>query len=215
MHKLRAWRCRSCFFLKDNSKLLDYINNAQFAIVQVMSGRSASNFLFESHGLGYYYKRSDGSGIGADEAFKEVLTNGTNQYIRQVVEETRNDWIASYQTLFAQIKVPTILLWLSVRKPRYWERSYSVSTLFGEFPQLINLKTINTVKQYCDYYVECVSRRGMPQPLTNRFTGKLTYVEDKWGGGIWSNNWYYPSPEMHIDASSALLRVIKKIGNLW
>ncbi|ACK72623.1 hypothetical protein PCC7424_4253 [Gloeothece citriformis PCC 7424] len=198
------------FFSHNNEKLMDYINNAGFAIVQVMSGRSASNSLFESKGLGYYFRRSDGSGIGADEAFKEVLAHSNKKYIKQIVEETRTNWIESYQELLRQIKIPKILLWFSVRKPRYWEHYYNVSSLFNQFPQLINQKTVNRVKKYGDYYVECVSKRGMPQPLINRFTGQPTTVENNWGE-IWTENWYYPSPEMHIEAAIALEAVIKKL----
>lgn len=176
-----------------------------------MSGRSASNSLFESDGLGYYTRRSDGYGIGADDAFKELLIHSNKKYIKQVVAETRMNWIESYQELLAQIKIPKILLWLSVRKPRYWEHYYSVPSLFGKFPQLINRKTVECVKKFCNHYVECVSDRGMPQPLINRFTGKPTTVEDKWGGGIWTDNWYYPSPEMHVDTATALEAVIKKL----
>ncbi len=199
------------FFSQENAKLMEYINDARFAIVQVMSGRSASNSLFESNGLGYYTRRSDGSGIGADEAFKEVLTHSNQKYVKQIVAETRTNWIESYQELLAQIKIPKVLFWLSVRKPRYMEHYYNVSSLFNKFPQLINKKTVDHVKQYCDRYVECVSDRGMPQLLINRFTGKPTTVKDSWGGGIWTDNWYYPSPEMHIDAATALLAVIKEM----
>jgi hypothetical protein len=199
------------FFLQKNTKMLQYINNARFAIIQVMSGRSASNSLFESNGLGFYTRRADGADIGADEAFQEVLASSKKTDLQQIVEETRADWIKSYQELLEQIKVPKILLWLSERRPRYWERYYSVYSLFNKFPQLINQKTVDQVKKYCDCYVECISRRGMPQPLINRFTGKPTTVKDKWGAGVWTDNWYYPSPEMHIDAATALESVIKKL----
>lgn len=205
------------FFSQENARLMEYINRARFAIVQVMSGRSASNSLFESKGLGYYIKKSDGSScIGADDAFKELLSHSNKQYVKRIVAETRMNWIESYQELLEQIKIPKILLWLSVRKPRYLEHYYNVYSLFGKFPQLVNKETVDRVKKYCDYYVECVSSREMPQPLINRFTGKPTAVEDKWGGGTWSENWYYPSPEMHIDAANALEKVIniKKMEQL-
>ena len=52
------------FFSKNNENLLKYINHARFAVVQVMAARSESNALFKSKGLGYYYRVSDGAGIG-------------------------------------------------------------------------------------------------------------------------------------------------------
>src|SRR5437773_8852640 len=52
---------------------------------------------------------------------------------------------------------------------------------------------------------ECVSSRGIPQPLISRFTGTPTTIEGRrdlnarWDG----SNAYYPSPEMHLDAAQS------------
>jgi hypothetical protein len=199
------------FFFKDNKKLFEYVNNAKFVIIQVMSGRSASNSLFESQGLGCYVRRLNGAHIGCDEAFKELLATSDKDYVKKIVAETRDDWIQSFQEILESITVPKILFWFSTRRPNYQEKYTNVSLLFGEFPQLVNLDMIRQLRNYCDYYVECVSRRGMPQPLINRFTGESTKIKDSWGGGEWLNNWYYPSPKMHIDAAKALDKVCKRL----
>lgn len=193
------------FFSKDNAKLLHYINNAAFVIIQVMSGRSEGNSLFESKGLGTYVRKSNGVQVGCDEAFRELLENSSDKkYIQQIVAETRTNWIHSYKELLEKIRVPKILFWFSVRKPDYIEKYEDLHTLFNEFPQLVNLDMIKQVKKYSDHYVECTSNRGMPHLLADRFTGQLVTVEDKWSGGTWDKNWYYPSPEMHVDAANAL-----------
>jgi len=74
---------------------------------------------------------------------------------------------------------------------------------------------IDGLKDYCDYNVQCISRRGNPQLLINRFTGKRTTVDLSLDRedfqAIWKHNKYYPSPEMHEDASMALEPVCKKI----
>ncbi len=49
------------FFCGENAPLLEYLNGARFVVVQVMSGRSDSNSLFESEGVGYFRRRSDGA----------------------------------------------------------------------------------------------------------------------------------------------------------
>jgi hypothetical protein len=109
-----------------------------------------------------------------------------------------------YKQLLSCIKVPKILLWLASRPPRYAQGWDSLAKLFGEFPQLVNAEMVAEVRSYCEHYVECVTKRGIPQPLIDRFTGAPTTVSDPWSSTPWVKNWYYPSPEMHEDAASAL-----------
>lgn len=191
------------FFLRDNGMLLDYVNRSRFAIVQVMAGRSEGNSLFESKGLSYYTRRSDGTGIGCDEAFQELLRANDVANMMKIVAETRRNWVASYIELLTTIKVPRVLFWFSGRRPHYTESYRDLDELFGQFPQLVNSEMIEQLMPYADRYVECVSASGLPQRLVSRFTGKPTVVNDPWGG-TWEKNWYYPSPAMHVEAADAL-----------
>ena len=201
------------FFSRDNSRLLEYINGARFAVVQVMSGRSAGNSLFESRGLGFYTRISDGTWIGCDDAFRELLEEHDEDYVRKIVAETRRNWLDDFQALLEEITIPKILFWFSVRAPHYVEKYQDVGSLFGEFPQLVNAEMIRQLRQHSDAYVECISTRGLPHVLVSRFTRKPVTIEDKWGG-TWNENWYYPSPEMHVGAASSLERVCRKYMNL-
>jgi hypothetical protein len=200
------------FFSEDNEKLLEYLNGAKFVIIQMMSGRSEGNSLFESRGLGTYVRRSDGTSIGCDQAFKELLETANPSDVKRIVAETRQNWINSYANLLTKIQVPKVLFWFSTRNPRYIERYKNAYTLFGDFPQLVNLSMVNQIKRYGDRYVKYVSQKGMPQVLIDRSTGQPTTVEDEWGGGVWHNNWYYPSPEMHLGAANALERICRRIS---
>ncbi len=197
------------FFSKGNEKLLDYINGGMFAIIQVMSGRSASSSLFESKGLGYYIRRSDGVSIECDEAFRQLLEKNDEAYARTIVAETRHNWVNDYIELLETITIPKILFWFSERPPRYRERYSDVYALFGAFPQLVNGEMINEVNKHSHEYVECVSKQGVPHALSSRFTGKPITVTDQWGGS-WSENWYYPSPEMHVCAANALEQTCRR-----
>jgi len=201
------------FFSKDNDKLLEYINGAKFAIIQVMAGRSESNSLFHSRGLGAYMRVSDGTWIGCDDAFRELIEKNDEAVVRKIVAETRYNWVNNFRELLEAIKIPKILFWFSVREPHYIENYKDVYTLFGEFPQLVNSDMVDQLRKYCDEYVECTSNRGSPHLLRNRFTGKPVTVEDRWGG-VWRKNWYYPSPEMHIDAANVLEEACKRCLNL-
>lgn len=203
----------SSFFLQDNQELLKYINNARFAIIQVMSGRSESNSLFNSKGLSALSRVSDGTTISAIEAYKELLQQQDKKFIKKIIAETRNSYCHNYKQLLQNIEIPKILFWFSTRRPRYWERYKNIGTLFSEFPQLINWSMIKNIRQYSDEYVQCVSRRGRPHVLVSRFTGQPTEVYNKWGENNWKKDYYYPSPQMHIDAANALESACRKYLN--
>lgn len=193
------------FFLQ-NRRLLEYVNDGVFAIVQVMSGRSEDNSHFDTGGREYLTRRSDGERIGAAPAYTELLENENVERVEAVIEETRANWIRSYSTLLEAIAVPTILFWFSKRSPDYEESYSDVWGLFGEYPQLVNRAMVEAIRPLSDEYVECISSRGSPQPLFSRFTGEpasITHRADL-GGESQDFNRYYPSPEMQADAAEAL-----------
>jgi hypothetical protein len=200
------------FFLGSNARLLSYLNNARFVVVQVMSGRSDSSSLFESLGVGHFRRRSDGRFVGCDEAFSELIRTGPRSLLARIVAETRASWCESYHSLLSAIAVPKILLWLSTRMPRYRQGWASLSELFGAFPQLVDQEMVTRVGRLAGSYVECVTRRGLPQRLRDRATGAPVVISDPWTSQPWSENWYYPSPEMHEDAADALLPVCRGLA---
>lgn len=198
-----------------NSFLLDYVNRGRFAIVQVMSGRSESNSLFETDGFEYLKWRSDGRQMGAQPAYQELLETRDREFVRQVVEETRQNWVKNYQLLLNKIRVPKILFWFSHRAPDYSEKYNNVHSLFGHFPHLINRDAIEQVRPFCDDYIECISDRGMPQLMLDRLTGDPICLEftarrkdlkDK--KSFYSN--YYFSPEMQREAAQNLMVACQK-----
>lgn len=228
------------FFLKHKS-LWSYINNSRLVVVQVMSGRSVSNSVFDSHGLEYLERRSDGKRLGATAAFAEILYDAERwqrsrlpqpavrvlRYLwrpisrwraRDLVTQTRQNWIVKNQELIARIGVPKLLFWFSQRSPDYVERYRSVDDIFGRFPQLVNRSMIEAICAHADSYVECITERGLPQPLYSRFTGQAVAIDPAkdrpdLGGCLISKNQYYPSPEMHVDAAAALLpELIRMLG---
>jgi hypothetical protein len=169
-----------------------------------MSGRSDSNSLFESEGVGYFRQRSDGRFIGADQAFRNLLQTQPRAFVAQIVEESRQGWLRSYRQLLAKIRVRKILFWFSTRTPSYQQGWKDIESLFGAFPQLVNKAMVGDLRRSCDDYVECVTRQGLPQVLIDRFTGLRTTVTDPWAASPWTQNSYYPSPEMHEVAARAL-----------
>ena len=218
------------YFYRKHPALLPYINDSRFAVVQVMSGRSESNSVFDSGGLEYLTRRRDGRKFAAADAWRSVLEG--NYYwnklplgktlarrvcqafgrkrAQRLVAETRERWITNYNELLSEIKVPKILLWFSVRSPDYVDDYSDVHRMFADFPQLVNRQMIDAIRPRCDEYVECVSSRGLPQPLVSRHTGTPCTVDlskdrNDFAGIVWTHNPYYPSPEMQQDATEQLL----------
>jgi tetratricopeptide (TPR) repeat protein len=204
------------FFLKcfeTNPKLIEYINNANFVIIQVMSARSQENSLIGDCRGFFLTRKNDGVIVKCEDIYKHLLEEKDEINLKKIIKETRQNWIDSYERLLTQIKVPKILFWFSERSPEY-EEKYNrgqVHALFGKFPQLVNSDMIAQIKNYSDEYVECISNRGMPQTLINRFTGNQLILNQEWNNKKVTHNHYYPSPAMHIDAVNNLEDICRKI----
>jgi hypothetical protein len=204
------------FFLQDNERArtrLEYVNRGSFAVLQVMSARSEDNSRFDSRGFEMLRRRSDGERMGAAPAYEQLLETETPERVAEIVAETRENWIQSYARLLQAIEVPTILFWFSKREPEYEEALAGVDALFGEFPQLVNRPMVEAIRNLADGYVECVTERGSPQRLLSRFTGEPVSITRRsdLGGTVEEFNSYYPSPEMHEDAASALLEACLRL----
>jgi hypothetical protein len=190
-------------FFERHESLDRYINGGRFVVLQVMSGRSQSNSLFECRGLEYLVRRSDGFSLSALAAYQHLLYGvpALPQWpvlcrillrvfpklllpricaaprVRRIIEETRRAWIENYRRLLARIEVPVVLLWFSKRPPAYPESFRNLDSLFGEFPQLVNAGMVGDIGAMCESYVECITGRGSPHPLLSRFTRQPVSVD--------------------------------------
>jgi hypothetical protein len=195
-------------FPLSNPILMKHINLAQLAIVQVVSGRSQSNSLFhvKNHGM-IGINQVDGREMVASD-FYEGLMKQDERLAREIVAETRANYVRTMTELLNSIQVPKILFWFSVRTPEYQERwQPPAHGIFAEFPQLVNRQMVDELRPYCQRYVECISRTGLPQPLPPREeaeTAKLDLPERLPQAELTSTNRYYPSPEMHEEAAALL-----------
>ena len=222
------------FFLKQES-LLPYLNGGKFVVLQIMSGRSQSNSLYDCDGLEYVTLKKDGRKMGAKQAFVEAFYDtrvtaalgnsviakqfaklSARPEVRALVKEIRQNWVDSYLQLIERLTVPIILLWFSKRAPDYSEKYGSVAGIFGAYPQLVNREMADKLREHCEEYVECTTTRGIPQTLISRFTGQAVVVEtardrSDLESAPWSVNSYYPSPEMQEDAAAAVLAAARSI----
>ena len=224
-------------FFSRQQKLLHIVNRGSFAILQVMSARSVDTSQFHSGGLEWLTRRSDGRKMGARTAWDSVLECRYawnrlpvgkavarpvcrfigRQRVKRLVHEARDQWVADYESLLRKLNVPVILLWFSQRKPQYEPDYSSIDTIFGAFPQLVDRPMIEHIRSLCDDYVDATTDRGMPQQLISRFTGQPVSVDPAndrpdLASGIWTENRYYPSPEMHLDAAAMLAESVARLS---
>jgi hypothetical protein len=193
------------FLIKN--RYIQIANAGKFVVVQVMSGRSESNSMFESKaGRAQLTRISDNVLLPARQAYEDLLKTKNINKIRFIVEETRDNYVKHFIELLNLLAVPKILFWFSERNPYYTESFDNVHNLFGKFPHLVNREMIEIIKPFADYYVGCITDEGMPQLLISRFTGKPVAIETSTLQGKF--NTYYPSPEMHQSAFITLYRLI-------
>ncbi len=220
-------------FFNRHPELIEIVNQGQFAVVQIMSGRSEDNSRFDSQGLEFVTRRSDGKQMSADAAWRSILELryawrrvplgqvfarkfcrrlGTRN-AKHLLRETRENWLRSYSELLNNIRVPKVLLWLSKRTPDFQESYENLHTFMGTYPQLVTRRMVEEISRQADTYVECTTERGSPQKLYSRFDGQPVTIDlsrdrPDFAGQVWTDNQYYPSPEMHQDAAKSLLQTL-------
>jgi hypothetical protein len=194
----------------NTAKYLSIVNNAEAVVLQVLSGRSSSNSMFDNAASGGLRGMSafDNNPIPAGDFFARLAQDEPLETVKRIVAETRDDYTKQYIDFIKKISAPRILFWLSTRRPDY-EEDYANAPhgILGSFPHLINKGMIEKISALCDDYVQCVTSAGLPQklwPAESAIDGAT--VKD----GVLLNR-YYPSPEMHEAAADALEKSCRRV----
>jgi hypothetical protein len=201
--------------------VVDYINKGKFLIWQVMTARSEANSRFlPTNSVGMAKDRVRGDTTSGFNSWSRIMTEEPEN-LALYVAQSRNSWISGSLDLIARIKVPIIMFWFSQRPIDVPESASSEKGfgLMGGYPHLIDRSTLDAVRVHCDAYAECFSERDFVFPFVNRFTGEpgvkidnAKVGEDKSSSLVWTENHYYPSPEMHEDAVPPLMEAIRSLG---
>lgn len=199
------------------AEMLEIINGAAVLVLQVMAARQQGNSRLRPLGTDLVYDRHHGDQVPAHIGWQRILDEERTQLVTYV-EETQHSWVQAYRQLLTKIRVPVILFNFSARPknedvPRDAD---NLLTLFGQFPQLVDGSSIDRVASACAGYVECASTRDQGHRLRSRFSGEPVNIDnailDPRVPGQWTNNWYYPSPEMHEDAATALTTAVNDLA---
>jgi len=198
--------------------MMRYINDARLVIVQVLSGRSVSNSIWHTVNDGVLgVNQVTGTPMRADEFYTWLLQQELD-YARQIVAESRANYVATMTRMLSAIKPPKILLWFSTRAPDYRETwALPPWRLFGKYPQLVNRAMVESVKPFADRYVECVSYRGLPHRVIDLAGNPSAYhvLPSMDPNAVPQEmNRYYPSQEMHEDAADLLIPACRELLGL-
>jgi hypothetical protein len=189
--------------------ILKAINNSRLAVIQILSGRCGSNsrYTFVRKLLGI--RHDDYEVVHPLVFWQYAEKKYRKELINTLVNETRRDYTYQMIALIQSVKVPKILFYFSRHKPEKLPDRLPQS----QFPQLLRRWMIEEMAGFCDEYVECVSSRGLPQKLYDKNGNPTTIKGPYWDPNRqpYTHNRYYPSPEMHEDASELLVPVCKKI----
>lgn len=220
------------FYLQYPS-LIEAMNRGKFVILQAMAARHESNSRFEADGYVEFVRdRIKGDSVTSAVAWQRIIDEDLENALKYV-QEVRESWLETTQKLVSAIKVPVLFFWFSRRVADYEidfeavreqaerrkqgaDNSHFSDGLSGDFPHYVDGPTARAAIDLCADYAECLSSRGMRQPILNKRgepVGKLSFAalgpehKDQWQ----SKNIYYPSEEMHQDACEALLPAVRRL----
>jgi Domain of unknown function (DUF6473) len=195
--------------------LMRLVNQARFAIVQALSGRSVECSYFACPlDRGSLIPRAligTRPPIDALTAWKQLIEEKGSELAFQQLAETRANWIAQSRELLDSITVPKVLFYFSTRMPRYRARTDSILEFMNDFPQFVTDVMLEAIKPAADGYVEAISSIGLPQRLVSRFNGQPLALTVGYQAPPGYQT-YYPSPEMQRLACDMLIPELQRLG---
>ena len=224
------------YFLR-NKTILEAVNRAELVIIQVLSGRSIDNSVFESRDGGMEGIRLiDGKKMRVDYVFSQLISGKdkrglSREFMENLVKETRENYVTATIELLRAIQPPKVLLWLSTRTPEYKE-IYGLTPYqkfrkgFSTFLEKLSNGKMGFFRRHTNTYVNnllaefphLVNREMIEaiKPHGDRYVeyvskAGLPQVLRNFSGKIAGKDNYYPSPEMHRQVSELLYPVCKSI----
>ncbi|MCB9876764.1 MAG: hypothetical protein H6835_04090 [Planctomycetes bacterium] len=190
--------------------VLRLLQGARLVVVQMFSGRSTSNSLFDNseYGRGGGRLRATGEWSSFEKCFRDLFATGDRDRIERIVKESRDDYVDSMTQLAAALPCPKVLLWMSRREPAYTPRWNDVFGVLRHYPQLLDDGVVERLRPRYDAYVQCVSENGLPQRL---WRAEAKVEGARLGDDGYLYNEYYPSPEGNDEVAAALEPVCREL----
>ena len=192
--------------------LLD-INQCKLVVIQIMSGRSVSNWKFRID-RGQAGWTLDNKYMYGEQFWKKMWESGDQRDIELTLKSTIDNYVLAYSRMCHRMYPPIILLNISneqrknsysVEKSSSMEDSYKNYIEFlGPYPHFIEKIHTDCIKNdlECEL-IEYCGRVGLPQQLPQpRNTDYYKILGNNVDPSI--NN-YYPSPEMHVEIAELII----------
>ncbi len=220
--------------------LLEKANQAKLVVIQVMSGRSVGNSVFESpSGMSAGFRLPDHTSMRSEAIWSDLLLGKDRRgldyaFVEELFLENSKNYVNAMIELLGKITPPKVLFWFSVRSPDQFRllskvelRQVRLSRRLEGHPLAIKIM----------YKLKIFKVPRQPQPILGAFpqlvTGEMVrkisshcdaYVECITNEGLPQKlmnstnesariNRYYPSPEMHRKAASQLLGICHELLN--
>ncbi|SEP92824.1 hypothetical protein SAMN04488038_102239 [Solimonas aquatica] len=199
------------FFLAMPQSFFDALNDCDLVILQAMSARASANAYLQAPNPvrpNNIKIKETGEVVFVNNAWKYLLDNVPARKLWQAILQTRSAYVKSMLALREKIKTKTVLFWFSEREMDYNFSSFnSFHDIMGSFPHFVTRSMVETLAPHFDTVLECVSTRGRPHQLVNRFDGSPAILFPEKADP--TENYYYPTPEMQRDAADVLLPYLK------
>ena len=194
----------------DRPHFLEWLGGARVVVFQVLSGRSASNSLFEYSGGASLFgkRRRDGQSMKFERFLAELMEREDREVVQRVIAETRQDYLDGMIGLLERIKRPKVLLWIGDRDPDAEDDYRSADALLGGFPHLVDRSMLEEMRARCDAFVECRSTNGLPQTL---WKAKSSIEGADLDSGTLVNR-HYPSPQIHGEVGDLLAEDCRRLS---
>jgi len=201
-------------YYTNRQAVIDYINETDLCIVQVMSARSSveNAYMQSTEGLTsvrILKGRNSGRVMLGHLAYKELAEELSPEDFFELIKQTREGFIRQYQALAEAIKVPKILLYVGRGAPLKdvsINERWKSNDLLGNHPHMVTQGMISTISQYFDETVFSYGPEGFNQRLVNRFTGDYASIKRSETYTVNKHNTYI-SPYLHTKASLDLYDV--------
>lgn len=206
------------FFLQ-HPELIKYVNRGKFVILQMMTARDESNDRIKPTRIASIVRDTRRGDFTLAQNVWQRIKEEEPEKMGDYIEQSRRSWETHMRDLIDKIHVPILHFWFS---PKALDagidpRKISVAGIIDTYPQFVNQDNLNFLRQSPFPLVTCFSDRNWEFDLRSRFTGEKVEVDyavmDKTGSTptfTESRNKYYPSAQMHWDASRAISKTIKQ-----
>ncbi|WP_422018757.1 DUF6473 family protein [Roseibium sp.] len=207
-------------FYTDKKQIVDYVNNTDACVIQLMSARSSAenSYMTSVEGL-TRVRLLSGPDIGKEMlghvAFNELAKTLPKTEFFNLVIETRKAYVEQFKSLLDMITIPKILLYVGRNPPLPYlagPEDWEYRDLLGIHPHMVSTDMISDILKHDKKLiaVESYDAAGFDTRIMNRFTGNYVSIKRSETYTVTRHNAYI-SPELHTSTALKLVPVLKNV----